>query len=178
MLGVLTASVHDQSPISGVDTPIQEETNEQLPSQPSAQPSAPPGSKLMDIPDFMHLPGFIKPLSTRLANDDLAFLHSKGALNLPSRDCQDALLWSFFEYVYPFMPILDLDQFLQAVENEDGKAGKISLLLFQAVLFTGTAHVPLHHLQNAGFTTRKNARKAFFQRVRVSFAQLLDSVQF
>ncbi|KAH6974267.1 fungal-specific transcription factor domain-containing protein [Ilyonectria sp. MPI-CAGE-AT-0026] len=114
----------------------------------------------------MDLPAFIKPLSTRLAIDDLAFLHAKGALNLPSRDCQDALLWSFFEYVYPFMPILDLDQFLQAVENDDGKAGKISLLLFQAVLFTGTAHVPLHHLQNAGFTTRKNARKAFFQRVR------------
>ncbi|KAH7140253.1 fungal-specific transcription factor domain-containing protein [Dactylonectria estremocensis] len=132
-------------------------------------PPTPSAPKQNPAANSLGLPAFIKPLPARFDSDDLDFLRSKGALTLPSRECQDALLWSFFEYVYPFMPILDLDQFLHSVEDADGKAGKISLLLFQAVLFTGTAHVPLHHLQNAGFTTRKNARKAFFQRVRLLY---------
>ncbi|KAH7016757.1 fungal-specific transcription factor domain-containing protein [Ilyonectria destructans] len=159
MLGILAASLSDQSPAYLPNTPIQEIIKD----PPSAASSV---SKLLDIPHFMHLPGFIKPLATRIAIDDLAFLHSRQALTLPSLDCQDALLWSFFEYVYPFMPILDLDLFLQVVSNQDGKAGQVSLLLFQAVLFAGTAHVKLEYLRNAGFTTRKQAGKAFFQRVR------------
>lgn len=90
MLGMLAASLSDQSPVYALNTPIQE----LIKDPPSA---APPASKLLDIPHFMYLPGFIKPLATRIAIDDLAFLHSRQALTLPSLDCQDALLWSFFE---------------------------------------------------------------------------------
>lgn len=126
-----------------------------------------PYTTIPDIPSFKPLPGFVKPLPKSIEADDLSYLQSKGALTLPSDDFQDALIWSFFEYVYPFMPVLDLDQFLQSVYHRDGSAGQISLLLLQAVLFAGTAHVKMSFLKDAGFQSRRQARKAFFQKVRV-----------
>jgi hypothetical protein len=105
------------------------------------------------------------------AADDLIYLQSKGALTLPSHDCQQELIWSFFEYVYPLMPIVDLDEFVKILQDTDGNSGCTSLLLLQAILFAGTAYVKLDHLRAAGFSTRKEARKAFFQRVRVSFVR-------
>ncbi|KAJ3545115.1 hypothetical protein NM208_g2675 [Fusarium decemcellulare] len=136
-----------------------------------AHPSFPQcrGSKLFELPSCMTLPGYVKPLTTRIAVDDLAFLQSKGALTLPSQECRDELLWCFFEYVYPLMPILDIDEFLRIIENPDGKSGRISLLLLQAVLFAGSAFVKIDHLKDSGFLTRRQARKAMFQRVRLLY---------
>ncbi|KAK7408249.1 hypothetical protein QQX98_009561 [Neonectria punicea] len=116
-----------------------------------------------------NLPGFIKPLSYCIASDELEYLQSKGALTLPEEEFQNALIWSFFEYVYPYMPVVDLEEFLEPVYNRDGSSGQISLLLFQAVLFAGTAHVKMDHLNQVGFKTRREARKAFFLRVRLLY---------
>ncbi|KAM5356875.1 hypothetical protein ACJ41O_003521 [Fusarium nematophilum] len=129
-------------------------------------PTASP-SPLVSLPSS--LPGFIKPLPSGFASDDLTYLQAKGALILPNEQFQNALIWSFFEYVYPFMPVVDLEQFLESVHGRDGSSGQISLLLFQAVLFAGTAHVKMDHLKEVGFQTRRQARKAFFQRVRLLY---------
>lgn len=118
-------------------------------------------------PVLKQLPRYIRKLPTNIVGDDLAYLSSKGTFEIPAADLQNALIWSFFEHVYPFMPILDIDQFLQSINVQDG-SNPISLLLFQAVLFAGTAHVEMSYLKRAGFQTRRDARKAFFQKVRVS----------
>ncbi|KAJ4267035.1 hypothetical protein NW762_003133 [Fusarium torreyae] len=107
-----------------------------------------------------------------VAVDDMTYLQLKGALTLPSRECQEHLIWCFFEYVYPLMPIIDLDAFAQALESPGGNSGKISLLLFQAVLFAGAAHAKLAQLREAGFSTQEEARKMLFQRVKVRVAGL------
>lgn len=114
------------------------------------------------------LPGFIKSLSSCIDTDDIAYLRSKGALSAPNVHLQNALLWSFFEYVYPFIPVVDVEEFLESVHDRDGNSGQVSLLLYQAVLFAGTAHVSMDLLKKSGFNTRREARKAFFHRVRVS----------
>ena len=114
------------------------------------------------------LPGFIKPLSSCIDRDDIAYLRSKGALSAPNVQLQNALLWSFFEYVYPFIPVVDVEEFLGSVHDREGSSGQVSLLLYQAVLFAGTAHVSMDLLKKSGFNTRREARKAFFHRVRVS----------
>uniref|UniRef100_A0A093V4N4 Cutinase transcription factor 1 beta n=1 Tax=Talaromyces marneffei PM1 TaxID=1077442 RepID=A0A093V4N4_TALMA len=67
------------------------------------------------------------------------------------------------------LPVLDLHSFLEAVARNDPDAN-ISLLLFQAVMFAGTAFVDLRHLQAAGFKTRREARKAFFNNARLLYA--------
>ncbi|RSL85118.1 hypothetical protein CEP51_003531 [Fusarium floridanum] len=115
------------------------------------------------------LPGFIKPLASCIDRDDVAYLQSKGALSAPTVQLQNALLWSFFEYVYPYIPVVDIEEFLGSVHDRDGGSGQVSLLLYQAVLFAGTAHVNMDHLKKAGFGTRREARKAFFHRVRLLY---------
>jgi hypothetical protein len=113
------------------------------------------------------LPVFIKPLSSRIGTNDVEYLEKKGALTIPPIGLRDALLQSYVEYVHGYMPLLDLNDFLSAVQRSDGMTGHISLLLFQAVMFAGAAFVDFEHLRAAGFQARKAARKAFFQKTRV-----------
>jgi hypothetical protein len=92
----------------------------------------------------------------------------KGALTLPPIGLQNALLQAYAEYVHPYMPLMDLHDFLSIINRRDGLNGQTSLFLYQAVMFSATAFVDVAHLREAGFQSRKAARKAFFQKTRVS----------
>ncbi|KAI9844111.1 MAG: hypothetical protein M1837_005825 [Sclerophora amabilis] len=121
------------------------------------------------------LPGYIKPLPPRIVSEDVAYLENKGALSIPETGLRNELLRAYVEFVHGYMPLLDLNDFLKIVDMGNGATGTLSLLLFQAVMFVGSAFVDLRHLQNAGFPTRKAARRAFFQRARVGLS-LVSSV--
>lgn len=118
------------------------------------------------------LPPFTSTLPARIHADEVEFLYSKGALTLPSVDCQNAFLRSYFDFTYPHMPSLDVNHFLGALTARDARPGQVSLLLLQAILFAGAAHVSMGHLKAAGFRTREHARRELFQRVRVGGSQL------
>jgi hypothetical protein len=95
----------------------------------------------------------------------------KGALTVPPKGTlRSEMLRAYVEFVHPYMPLLDLQDFLTVVDKTDGSNGKVSLILFQAVMFAGSAFVDMQHLRKAGYATRKEARKDFFQRTRVSRA--------
>ncbi|KAF5242940.1 hypothetical protein FANTH_8436, partial [Fusarium anthophilum] len=81
---------------------------------------------------------------------------------------RNALLRSFFAHIHPFMPIIDMDEFLEAISS-DGRHLQISLLLFQAVMFAGAACIPMCYLQRLGFDSRKDAREELFARVRLLY---------
>lgn len=85
------------------------------------------------------LPAFIKPTPTRIPVEDLEYLLRKGALTLPEEPLRSSLLNAHFDLVHPYMPLLDREQFLGIVNTEDGSKGKVGLLLFQAVMFSGSA---------------------------------------
>lgn len=87
---------------------------------------------------------------------------------MPSVGLRNELLKAYIEFVHPFMPLIDLYEFVMIIESNNGSLGRISLILFQAVMFAGSAFVDMHHLHNAGYATRKDARKDFFQKTRVS----------
>lgn len=76
-------------------------------------------------------------------------------------------------YVYPFMPIVDLEDFMGAIDGNEASP-KISLIVFQAILFSATAFVDLPLLQEAGYENRRAARADFYQKVKVSFALSLS----
>jgi hypothetical protein len=115
-------------------------------------------------------PLFLKPLPNRLPPEDIEYLGSKGALDIPSRELRNELLRCYVQWVHNFMPLLDLHEFLRCIAENNSDPG-ISLLLFQAVMFAGTAFVGIKYLQNAGFPTRRSARIAFFGRVKASNSQ-------
>ncbi|KAJ3546053.1 hypothetical protein NM208_g2200 [Fusarium decemcellulare] len=116
----------------------------------------------------IELPSFIVPLPERMQKDDVAYLSSKRALILPSVQFRNAALRSYFENVHPFMPVIDVDHFLRIVALEGG-GDKVSLLLYQGVMFAGAAYVPMDIIRGAGFKNRKDARKELFQRAKLLY---------
>lgn len=121
------------------------------------------------------LPLFIKPLPSKIGPDEVAYLEKKGALTLPTGTLRSEMLRAYIEYVHPYMPLLELRDFLMTIDQVDGSLGKVSLILFQAVMFAGSAFIDMHYLRAAGYATRKEARKDFFQKTRVSYSLLIHS---
>ena len=123
----------------------------------------------LEEPDLLaQLPAFIKPLPSKIAPEDVEYLYKKGALTLPPLELQMALIRAFVEYVHPYLPLLELHSFLDTVASKDGLNGQVSLFLYQAVMFSATAYVEGKYLREAGYTSRRAARKSFFQKTRVS----------
>lgn len=115
-----------------------------------------------------NIPYFIKPLPPRIGPDETAYLEKKGALTVPTTNLRNELLRSYIEFVHPYMPLIDLYDFLMIIESGNGAQGRISLILYQAVMFAGSAFIDMQHLYNAGYSSRKQARKDFFTKTRVS----------
>ncbi|CAP73574.1 uncharacterized protein PODANS_2_9380 [Podospora anserina S mat+] len=138
------------------------EVSQQLKSVLEAQ--APPIA-----PAEPQLPAFIKPIPKAVSPEDLDYLNAKKALTLPHPQLRDALLKAYVEYVHPYMPVMDVHPFLNAINDQTGQSGKISLLLFQAVMFVATAFVDEDLLKAEGYQDRREARKAFFSKARVLY---------
>lgn len=115
------------------------------------------------------LPRFIKPLPSKIGPEEISYLEKKGALSVPRGTLRSEMLRAYVEFVHPYMPLLDLHDFLSVIDKSDGSNGKVSLILFQAVMFAGSAFVDMQFLHTAGYATRKEARKDFFQKTRVSY---------
>lgn len=124
----------------------------------------------LELPDAAsQLPAFVRPLPAKIAPEDVQYLAIKGALTLPSIALQKALLHGYIEFVYPYMPLIDLRHFLSIVDRRDGVNGQTSLLLYHSIMFSATAFVDIKYLREAGFSSRKAARKAFFQKTRLLY---------
>ncbi|KAK0973522.1 hypothetical protein LTR54_017329 [Friedmanniomyces endolithicus] len=120
--------------------------------------------------DATHLlPAYIRPLPAYLTQEDLRYLHSKGALSTPEGNFRDELLKCYIEYVYPYMPTVELHSLLCIIDTGTGESGQVSLLLLQAIMFAGTTFVDMASLQAAGYKTRRAARKASYERVKVLY---------
>lgn len=114
------------------------------------------------------LPAYIKPLPDRFGNDEITYLQNKGALTIPHIELRNELIRSYAEVIHPYMPLLDLHDFVATVDCNDGTK-QISLLLFQSIMFAGVASVDMRYLENAGYTTRRDARRDFFNKTRLLY---------
>ena len=115
---------------------------------------------------FSRFPPYIRPPREDIKRDDLEFLSRRGALIMPSVELRDQLLRCFILYVEPYMPILDLEAFFNAIDGK-GNSPPINLTLFQAIMFSGTAFVDMQLLQEAGYDSRRAARNDYYQKVKV-----------
>jgi hypothetical protein len=115
-----------------------------------------------------HLPKYLKPLPAHLGLDENTYLVAKGAYTLPEQSIVEQILQSYAKWHHPLMPILDIDSFLRHIAADNIDQGKIGILLLQAMLYTGAAHVDLACLRKAGYNDRHAARTAFYRKARVS----------
>lgn len=114
------------------------------------------------------LPAYIHPVAPKIMAEDLEYLQKKGAFMVPEAPLRNELLRCYVQFVHPFLPIIDLQDFLGSIEKNQ-PTDTISLLLFQAVMFAATAYIDMRHLNAQGYGTRKAVRKAFFQRVKLLY---------
>lgn len=115
------------------------------------------------------LPPFIKRLPGHITQRDLEYLADKDALTIPDKEFRDELLRTYVKIVYCFIPALELDNFLDPIINGGNDSKPVSLLLFQAVMFASVVFVDSSLLTARGYPSRKVARKAFFNRVRLLY---------
>ena len=120
------------------------------------------------------LPAYILPPQREIPEAELQFLISQGALSIPDDELRNQLLRDFIWYSYPYMPVICLEDFLQALEG-DGQH-RISLILFHAVMFAGSSFVDELYLHQAGFEDRRSARAFFYKKVKVSRPQAVFRV--
>ncbi|KAF5230942.1 hypothetical protein FANTH_13621 [Fusarium anthophilum] len=114
------------------------------------------------------LPQYIQPLAPHLKPIDTEYLTGKGCLKIPDDDLQCELFRLYILYVHPFMPVVDLPDFLSSVARRDGSS-QVSLLLFQAIMFAAVVYIDSDYCTERGYENRKAMRKEFFERVRLLY---------
>jgi hypothetical protein len=93
-----------------------------------------------------------------MCSEDLYYLKSKGALDLPERSSQEELVFLYFSFVHPCLPLLDEPAFWNDYgKNLDSNFSSFSLVVYQAMMFAASSvSFDLHHLT----PTLHSARRA------------------
>ncbi|KIW31724.1 uncharacterized protein PV07_03324 [Cladophialophora immunda] len=166
----------ESSPVLGISSETSHQGNSKDPAFPRSPSLRSAHSSSTTIEQIQRrlvnkptLPGYFAPVPDHLANADLEYLQKKGSFDIPSDGFRDAVLCSYAEFVHIYMPVLSIDDFLMDVAGLRGFNGSVSLLLFQAVMFLGCAHVDIKLLRMMGFLTRKAARRALYQRTKALY---------
>lgn len=136
-----------------------------LPSPPQTSPSTSAGV------NHNSLPNVFTPLSHSIGPEDVDYLRLKGTLDIPSTSFLTALFGAYVQFVYPFMPTVDLSSIQRTLAGEDAS---ISVLLFQAILFAAVPFVDLNEILRAGFDSRRHCRKAFYNKAKVSITLMVS----
>lgn len=77
---------------------------------------------------------------------DVNYLESQGCLRVPTRAILDEFVQQYFLHVHPLLPFIDEGDFWNIYGQEGGQGGtggKMSLLVFQAMLFACCNVIPL-----------------------------------
>ncbi|KAJ5355539.1 Transcription factor [Penicillium cataractarum] len=123
-----------------------------------------------------HLGDYPFLMSDRLSSlepEDLTFLSSKGSLSIPSRAYTKEFVTQYFLRIHPILPVLDEIQFWHAFEGNSTE--KVSLFVFQALLFASCPFVSLEILQRCGFTDKRDARKKLYNRSKLLYELMVET---
>lgn len=114
------------------------------------------------------LPPFASQIRSPRIHMYADFLQNQKAFKIPPPKLLQALLIRYIEFVHPQLPLVDLHHVLQAVAT-GGKEGRVSLLLFQAMLLAASAYVDTQHLLEAGYSNRMALRRELAERARLLY---------
>ncbi|KAK4173035.1 fungal-specific transcription factor domain-containing protein [Triangularia setosa] len=161
-----------QSPIRILDQNIIHGYLDRLYAQAVSESSSKAASLLPDLLSYIQCD------LSHISNEDISFLRQKGCFTFPTKDILDDLLKCYFDYVHPHVPFLDEQEFWERYLDRDPRSQnfhhtdgyRISLILFQAVLFAATICAPLNVLRRAGYTSRRAARRAAFDKVHALYS--------
>ncbi|RSL82131.1 hypothetical protein CEP52_017038, partial [Fusarium oligoseptatum] len=107
-----------------------------------------------------------------LAEQDFQFLELQGCLHVLRPQILDQFVRQYFLHMHPMLPLLDEGAFWDAYTQRAGcrePRQKISLLLFQAMMFACCSYVPQATLSMLGLKTARAARAVFYRQALLLF---------
>ncbi|KAJ5245809.1 Transcription factor [Penicillium chermesinum] len=99
--------------------------------------------------------------------EDVTFLWSKGSLSFPDRESTAEFLDLYFKKVHPLLPVVDEVHIWHVFEGN--VPDKLSLFVFQSILFAACQFVSLDTIQKCGYYDKRDARKQLFDKSRLLF---------
>ncbi|KIY03657.1 uncharacterized protein Z520_00348 [Fonsecaea multimorphosa CBS 102226] len=125
------------------------------------------------------------------SEDELHYLKNAGCFDIPPPQVLSALIDAYFTIFHPFFPVVQKSEFMQSMKSIEVSMttspsaahhasparnpsslesapcnSPYSLLLLQAVLFIAIGVVPSEVVSAAGFSSRKQARHAYYLKAR------------
>ncbi|KAI0467217.1 hypothetical protein F4859DRAFT_279928 [Xylaria cf. heliscus] len=102
---------------------------------------------------------------------DVNFLESQGCLRIPTQAILDEFMQQYFLHVHPLLPFLNEGDFWNLYCNQgSGIAGeRMSLLVFQAMLFSCCNFVSKNSIKALGFPNIRTARATLYRRTKLLF---------
>ena len=116
------------------------------------------------------LPKYASPLAPLVSQEDCRTLHKEKAFEVPCVEIMDQLLRNYIQYVYPVLPILNLGELLVVIHPGYTGTKRVSLLLFQALMFSATVFQTRASIEIEGFRSRREARKTRFERAKLLYS--------
>ncbi|KAL6228612.1 hypothetical protein BDW75DRAFT_246551 [Aspergillus navahoensis] len=99
---------------------------------------------------------------------DYRYLKLKHALTLPPLPLRNQILRAYTRWVHPLLPLLDLTRFMHQVIMDDDRYFP-SPLLYQSVMFAGSAYLDTHDIKAAGYASALELRQTLFQKARLLY---------
>ncbi|EPE06210.1 fungal transcriptional regulatory protein [Ophiostoma piceae UAMH 11346] len=108
---------------------------------------------------------------------DVNYLELQGCLRVPTRSVLDEFVQQFFLHVHPLLPLFNEGDFWELYCQQatgiggsgDVPCGRLSLLVFQAMLFATCNFVSRNSIRALGFPSIRLARAALYRRAKLLF---------
>ncbi|KAI0431529.1 hypothetical protein F5Y09DRAFT_304348 [Xylaria sp. FL1042] len=102
---------------------------------------------------------------------DVNYLDSQGCLRIPTRAILDEFMQQYFLHVHPLLPFINEGDFwdLYCHEGSGGSGEKMSLLVFQAMMFSCCNFVSKSSIKALGFPDIRTARATLYRRTKLLF---------
>ncbi|CAK7215769.1 hypothetical protein SBRCBS47491_002596 [Sporothrix bragantina] len=107
---------------------------------------------------------------------DVNYLELQGCLRVPTRSILDEFVQQYFLHVHPLLPLFNEGDFWELYCQQPGGGGggpsgegRMSLLVFQALLFATCNFVSRNSIRALGFSTIRLARAALYRRAKLLY---------
>ncbi|CAG9990844.1 unnamed protein product [Clonostachys byssicola] len=106
-----------------------------------------------------------------LLAQDVNYLESQCCFRVPTKNLLDEFLKQYFLHVHPLTPIIDEQEFWDIYRGRDTGFSKrpVSLLVFQAMLFSSCSFVSKEALCSLGFQNAKVAKASIYRRAKLLY---------
>lgn len=107
-----------------------------------------------------------------LPPQDVNFLEQQGCLRVPTRAILDEFLQQYFLHVHPLLPLVnegDIWDLYCLNPNGSSPTERISLLLFQSILFASCNFVSKSSIKSLGYPSIRAARAGLYRRAKLLY---------